>query len=534
MRVVLYARVSSHKQAEKDLSIPAQIRALKAFAHEQGWTVVGVYEDKGVSGRTGNRPGLQNMLRRVRQGGVDAVLVWKLDRLARNVEVSAAIDGLLRRQGVKLISLHESFDDSPQGRFIARIFETLAEFYSNNLSQDICRGIREVAQRGFYPHGRPPIGYKTVPVQDGPAIRKKLVPDEVYAPIVRRIFRLYLSGKGGKEIAKILNDEGIRTNTGNRWSAQRIYSILRNPVYVGDLVIGMGPHSSENQKPLWLRNVHEPLVSREEFERVQELLNYRAGTPSAPRWHASPYLLTGLARCGRCGAALCGTSAKSGKFHYYTCVRYYKQGKGACSGVRVRKEKLESFVLEKLLTVILTPQNLDRLVELVNEELAADFERIDEELERIDHEIRSQKARLARLFDALETGKLGLDDLAPRIKGLREAIEQLQEKYGELLEERGARESFKVDRQTVLAYVRELEKVLQEGSLSEQKMFLANVIKKIEVHDEKIVIEYRLPHPKPQEEEILLPQVLHSTKSGGGAGIRTPVRRYPWARLLQA
>ena len=533
MKVVLYARVSSHKQAEKDLSISAQLRALRAFAHEQGWTILGEYVDKAISGRTANRPGLRRLLQRVKRGGVDAVLVWKLDRLARNVEISAAIDGFLRRHGVKLISLHESFDDSPQGRFIARIFENLAEFYSNTLSQDICRGIREVAQRGFYPHGRPPIGYKSVPVQDGSAVRKKLVPDEVYAPVIRRIFSLYLSGKGGREIAKILNDEGIRTNTGNRWSPQRIYSILRNPVYVGDLVLGMSPHSSENQKPLRLRNVHEPLVSREDFERVQEILDYRAETPGAPRWHASPYLLTGLVRCGKCGAALCGTSAKGGKFHYYTCVRYYKQGKGACPGVRVRKEKLESFVLEKLLTVILAPENLNRLVELVNAELAMDLERIDEELERIDHDIRSQKARLARLFDALETGKLGLDDLAPRIKELRQAIEKLQERREELLEAREARESFRVDKQTVLAYVRDLEKVLQEGSLSEQKMFLANVIEKIEVHDKELVIEYRVPLPKSQKEEILLPQVLHSAKSGGDERTRTADLRVANAALSQ-
>jgi len=108
------------------------------------------------------------MLQRIKRGGVDAVLVWKLDRLARNVEISAAIDGLLQRHGVKLVSLHEFFNDSPQRKFITRTFENLAESYSNTFSQDICRGIREVDQRGFYPHGRPPIGYKTVPVQDGP------------------------------------------------------------------------------------------------------------------------------------------------------------------------------------------------------------------------------------------------------------------------------------------------------------------------------------------------------------------------------
>ena len=340
----------------------------------------------------------------------------------------------------------------------------------------------------------------------------------MYAPVVKRIFSLCLSGKGGKEIANILNEEGILTNTGKRWSAQRIYSILRNPIYVGDLVLGMGPHSSENQKPLWLKGVHEPLVSREDFERVQELLNYRAETPSAPRWHTSPYLLTGLVRCGKCGGALCGTSAKGGRFRYYTCSLYYKEGKGSCPGVRVRKEKLESFVLDKLLTVILAPENLERLVELVNAELAGDLDRIDTELERVGQEIRQNQARLAKLFDAQETGKLELDNLAPRIKKLRRAIERLEERREELLEARHSREVFQVDKETVLSYVRDLKKLLETSSLSERKAFLAGVIKKIVVDDEGIEIEYRLPQPERKENDEFLPTVLHSVASGGGDG----------------
>jgi DNA invertase Pin-like site-specific DNA recombinase len=439
MNVLLYARVSSHKQAEKDLSIGAQLRALRAFAHEQGWTVVAEFVDKAVSGRTARRPGLVKMLHKVKRGGVDAVLVWKLDRLARNMEVSALIDGFFRTSDVKLISLHESFDDSPQGRFIARMFESLAEFYSNNLSQDICRGIREVARRGFYPHGRPPIGYKTAPVEEGTAVRKKLVPDEALAPVVRRMFSMYLSGKGGREIANALNKEGVLTNAGKRWSPQRVYSVLRNPIYVGDIVLGAGPHSSENQEKLRMRDVHEPLITREEFERVQELLDWRGETPGAPRWHHSPYLLSGLARCGKCGAALCGTSAKSGQFHYYTCSRYYKEGKGSCLGVRVRKEKLETFVPDKLLTVVLALENLERLVELVNDELTQDREGIGEEVARLEREIAAHRSRLSRLFDALETGKLELEDLAPRIKELRKAIKDLEERNERLLEAREPR-----------------------------------------------------------------------------------------------
>ena len=261
-------------------------------------------------------------------------------------------------------------------------------------------------------------------------------------------------------------------------------------------------------------------MSREDFERVQDLLKYRAETPGAPRWHTSPYLLTGLVRCGKCGGALCGTSAKGGRFHYYTCSLYYKEGKGSCPGVRIRKEKLESFMLDKLLTVILAPENLERLVELVNEELAGDPDRIDTELERVGQEIRQNQARLAKLFDALETGKLELEDLAPRIKELRQGIERLEDKREAMIEEGEARRAFQVDKKAVLSYVRDLKRVLAKGSLSEQKMFLAGVIKKITVNEGEIDIEYRIPQSEPDRAEIL-PPVLESMLSGGPAWSRT-------------
>jgi len=161
LRVVLYARVSSKQQAEKQLSISAQLRALRAFAREKKWTVAAEYVDEARSGRTANRPAFTNMLTAVKYRDIDAVLVWKLDRLARNMEISTAFDAHLHQYGVKIISLHENIDDTPQGKLIARMFESFAEFYSNNLSQDIQRGLREVARRGYFPFSHAPIGYPT-------------------------------------------------------------------------------------------------------------------------------------------------------------------------------------------------------------------------------------------------------------------------------------------------------------------------------------------------------------------------------------
>ena len=126
-----------------------------------------------------------------------------------------------------------------------------------------------------------------------------------------------------------------------------------------------------------------------------------------------------------------------------------------------------------------------------------------------------------------------LDDLAPRIRELRRAIERLEERREELLEARHSREVFQVDKETVLSYVRDLQQVLETGSLSEQKMFLAGVIKRIVVYDEGIEIEYRLPQPRKQEKDELLPAVLHLVDSGGDERIRTADLRVANAALSQ-
>ncbi|MGD0856847.1 MAG: recombinase family protein, partial [Dehalococcoidia bacterium] len=137
-RVALYCRVSDAKQAEKELSIPSQIKALEKYAHDHGWEVVRIYIDEAQSGRTANRPVFQEMMAEAKQVDppFDAVLVWKLDRFARNREDSVLYKSYLRRKGIQIISLNEHIEDSAQGRFVEAVFEANAQLFSENLAQD--------------------------------------------------------------------------------------------------------------------------------------------------------------------------------------------------------------------------------------------------------------------------------------------------------------------------------------------------------------------------------------------------------------
>ena len=211
-KVAIYARVSSERQ-DVDLSITGQLKALREYASRNGYYVVKEYIDEAESGRSIDRPGFKEMIVTARQKPLQfgAILVWKLSRFARNREDSIIYKSLLRRQGVQVVSINEPVEDTPSGRLLEGIIEVIDEFYSANLSQDVTRGMRETANRGFYPGGPPPYGYRRVKVQDGSVQRVKLEPDPDTAPVVERIFQECLADKGMIEICRGLNGDGLTT-----------------------------------------------------------------------------------------------------------------------------------------------------------------------------------------------------------------------------------------------------------------------------------------------------------------------------------
>jgi len=245
MRAVLYGRVSSDKQ-DVDLSISAQVRALREYAAKNGYEVVREFIDEGLSGRTAARPAFREMiaLAKAKQPPFEAILVWKLNRFARSRTDSITYKALLRAKGIEVISINEPFEDSPSGHLFEGIIETLDEFYSANMGQDIKRGLRENASRGYFSGSRPPYGFRKVDVHDGTEIRHKLEPeseDSIAVKTVRRIFDMSLRNAGCKEIAVTLGREGYRTGKGERWGRTSVHKILTNEAYCGTLVYGGRP-----------------------------------------------------------------------------------------------------------------------------------------------------------------------------------------------------------------------------------------------------------------------------------------------------
>ena len=453
-------------------------------------------------------------------------MVWKLNRFARSRADSVTYKTLLRNKGIEVISINEPVDDSPSGRLLEGVIESIDEFYSANLGQDIKRGMRENASRGFFNGSRPPYGYHRVAVKDGDRMRNKLEPkpeDSVTIQTVRRIFDMASRDIGCKEIAKALNHEGLRTDSGQRWGRTTIYKILSNEAYTGTLIWGgrQGyPAARSGETPIRVPNAWPAIIDAQAFQMVQRKMASKRPQITHPRTVPSFYLLSGLMHC-RCGSAMIGHSAKSSRHFYYLCSKSSKQGKEACSTRMLPKEKLEKQVIEEIRSRILTDEHMQELVMVTNEEMRSAASGFKESLDVIDAELRDVKARLARLYDALETGKIELEDLSPRIKELKARQEVLEKNRAKIEEEISTKGGEQMDVTLIQKRARDLRKLLVESDLTERKGFLRSFVKRLETDGKTVTVRYKLPLVQGTNgwDDVA---VLPIDNLGGAGGIRTP------------
>ena len=522
MKVALYTRVSSERQ-DTDLSITAQLKLLREYANRNEHRIVKEFVDEVESGKTtARRSAFKEMVSMARRPSkpFEAILVWKFARFARNREDSVVFKALLRKHGVKVISISEPSDDTPTGRLLEAIIECLDEFYSDNLGQEVIRGMRESASRGFYMCSRPPYGYRRVKVRDGSRERPKLEIHPQQAPVVARIFREFLAGAGLKGIARTLNTEGIAAPRGKKWGKTTIHGILVNETYKGTLVWGRHSHDSQNLSPIRVDNAWEAIVDDQTFGGVSVLLKERAPAKLHPRRVASRYLLSGLAHCGYCGKALVCQEAKGGQFSYYICGTLLKQGAGTCEAHYLNKEKFERLVVDKIKERILTEDNLRDLVRLVNEGMDAAASDNRQRLDTVVAELADVHRRLDSLYDALETKKLSIEDLAPRIQALRHREDQLQAARLELEGTLAERKIELADDNLVQSYVQDLKEVLGNSPLPEQKTFIRSFVREIKVTGREVLLTYTIPLlPNGRNHETI--GVLDTVQYGGPFWTRT-------------
>ena len=368
-RAVSYIRVSTREQAqrggsEEGFSLPAQREANKRKAQSMGALVVKEFADRGESARSANRPELQKMLAYLKEdGGIDYVIVHKLDRLARNRADDVEINRAFEEAGVRLVSTSENIDQTPGGMLLHGIMSSIAEFYSRNLANEVIKGMGEKARNGGT-LGKAPLGYINVRARDenGREIHT-IALDEERAPLIRLAFTEYATGQWTtKRLAAHLHDRGLTTVPTARKPAKavtgaQLHRMLRHPYYKG--VISF--------QGVEYAGAHEPLVDEETWSQVQAVLDsHRFGERERQHNH---HLKTTV-YCGLCGARLLVQNTRNSKgdlYPYFICAR--RQRTHDCAFRAVLIDVVEEQMNALYRTIQLSSQDR-QLVELyVREEL---------------------------------------------------------------------------------------------------------------------------------------------------------------------
>ena len=488
----LYARVSSDRQ-DVDLSVAGQLRALRDYAEKNSYVVVREYVDQAQSGRDSDRPEFNKMIDEAKspKSAFQEILVWKFSRFSRKREHAVAYKAMLRRRGVRVVSITERADDSPSGKLLEGIIESLDEFYSENLATEVRRGMREAASRGFWVGSRTPYGYNRVMVQDGTKKRPKLEPDKATAPVVKRIFELADAGKGMLDITRVLNDEGIATATGKRWAKTGVHSILTNEVYTGTLV--WGTNAKDESAPVRVEKAFPSIVPKAQFRRVNSLLRSRAPKITHPRRVGSSFLLSGVVRCKTCDTPLSGHFGKGGQYAYYVCRLRIRLGKGACTTPWLNARRFEQLIVDRIRSGILTEGNNGDLAKVVVQEVDRLAREQRKLLETIESEIADAHRRLERLFDLLETTDDDVANAALRINTHLERQGRLEDSEAEATAVLSQRKLVRDDAETIAANALDMTEFLRGSELHERRDFIATFVREIVVMPGKSVIHYNIP-----------------------------------------
>ena len=395
MKAVIYARYSSDSQREE--SIEGQLRECTAFAEKNGITILRHYIDRAFSAKTDNRPEFQAMIKDSSKKLFDMIIVWKLDRFARNRYDSARYKAQLKKNGVKVVSATETISDGAEGILLESMLEGMAEYYSADLAEKVVRGMTENALKCKYNGGTPPLGY----VIDS---EQYFQIDPLTAPFVLEAFKRYDEGATMTQIRDWLNEKGIKNTRRQEMTYNSIQHMLNNRRYIGEY----------SYREVIIPDGIPAIVPKDLFDRVQEKM---AKNKKAPARHKAEddYLLTTKLFCGYCGAYLCGESGTSRTglvHHYYKCVSVKKK-RAECHKKPVKKQWIEDLVVDETMKMVMDDKAIEAIVsmlmELQNRESSS--------LPLYEKELKDTEAAIDNMLNAIQQGifnkstKARLDEL---------------------------------------------------------------------------------------------------------------------------
>lgn len=444
-KVGIYARVSTTEQADDGYSIDEQIRLLKEWCESNGHQVYNEYVDRGISGKSiKGRPALQRLLHDAKQKEFDILIVWKMNRLARNILDLLKIVNVLEQNNISFRSYSESYQtETPAGKFQFHMMAAIAEFERGNIAENVKMGMLARAKEGSW-NGGQVLGYDSIEI---PSDKKRkitrLVVNEKEAQTVRRIFDLYVKGNGYKSIANQVNKEGHRSKKGNLFSINAIKTILTNPIYVGYIRYnvrrdwGEKRRNNINPEPVIEKGQHIPIISAEIWDKTQSILKNRSRVPN--RVHSGEFPLTGILRCPACGAGMVlGRTTNKNKdgtkrvLEYYVCGEWKNKGTAACRSNGIRTEYADHYVIERIAKLTSSEKLINDVVSSINGGKITKAKPIQSEYEVLKKTLKGFQDRRDKILGLYEDGVIEKADLVERIEKLNEEKRVLEERIAPL------------------------------------------------------------------------------------------------------
>ncbi len=437
MIVALYARVSTSKQAEKDLSIPDQLKQMRDWCKAKDFSVGKEYIEAGASATDDRRPVFQAMINEATQSPepYQAIIIHSLSRFFRDSLEFGLYQRQLEKHGIKVLSITQQTSDDPSGEMARKIFTVFDEYQSKENGKHTLRAMKENTSQGYFNGSTAPYGYRVIEVEkEGRrGKKKKLAVDKSEASIVKKIFELCIYGYKGEslgltEITSYLNRKGI-ARRGPDWAKNRVYEILQNSVYINEYYFNKKDRKNKRLKPKeeWVQLQVEPIIDIELFDKARIVLTRRSPKVVPPRIVNSPTLLTGLVKCGRCGAGMARATGKSNRYRYYKCQTKVAKGANSCSTKEIPMKKLDGIILTALAEKVFTYERVKTILEKLQKRMKKGKSTNGRRIKELSSELTKNKKKTWLLLEAVENGDIPSGNI------LREKAKRLEVQRQELL-----------------------------------------------------------------------------------------------------
>ncbi|WP_438461787.1 cassette chromosome recombinase CcrB [Staphylococcus pseudintermedius] len=519
-----YIRVSTERQVE-GYSIEGQITQIEQYYQFNGYELVDIYADRGISGKSMNRPELQRMLNDAKNGKLDCVMVYKTNRLARNTSDLLTIVEELHRQNVEFFSLSERMEvKNSTGKLMLQILASFSEFERNTILENIYNRQHQRALEGYY-QGNLPLGYNNIPDN-----KKELMINQHEANIVKYIFESYAKGHGYRKIANALNHKGYVTKKGNPFSISAITYILSNPFYIGKIQFAKYKDWNEkrrkglNDNPVIAEGKHAPIISQELWDKVQ---SRKKQVSQKPQVHGKgTNLLTSLIFCEKCGATYAASTTtntlKDGtkkRIRYYSCSNFRNKESKVCSANSVRADVIEKYVMDQILEIVKSDKVLKQVVERVNQENQVDVAALNHDIAYKQQQFDEINTKLKNLIQTIEGNPDLTSALKPTIYQYETQLNNITNQMNQLKQQQN-QEKPSYDTKQIAALLQQIFQNVESMDKAQLKALYLTVIDRIDIrkdgnHKKQFYVTLKLNNEiiKQLFNDTPLDEVLLSTSS---------------------